>query len=394
MPEPWHDLPLRLVTPGFLGRFDDDDPKEPSLFRSRSPACAASWPTGSARWPEHTSATTSAGFTTSKPLSSALRKPKQAAARHQSSSAPGQSTHRSRHLGESDGLRYLMGLASPPNRRRRRRSHRRATWRPARSTSESAHTVHPRSTIFSSPPCGPCALSAASVHAPAGDSAPSPSRSLPNCPTRRFDPLWLRRDNIDDLPEVLACSAAAIDDLGFATGLDRTAAFKDAPLYACFAAGSYRHSEDDQDQLPRNPGRMAGRSRQHRHLALGIPHGADRRVPESLPPRGSPSQTYDDVVQPFLDNPAPPEEHRKDPSPQPPSAYPSLTATTKDDPAKTASPATPGHRRSTDRKPIRPPGLTPLAPGPARRNRLEAAITSLLQPMAPIRARRHPANQN
>lgn len=71
----------------------------------------------------------------------------------------------------------------------------------------------------------------------------------PELRTQRFDSIWLGRDKIDDLDQVLACVAAAIDDLGLAEGLDRVKAFKDAPLHPCFAAESYRHSEDDQDHL-------------------------------------------------------------------------------------------------------------------------------------------------
>lgn len=119
-----------------------------------------------------------------------------------------------------------------------------------------------------------------------------------------FDHAWLRRDNVDDLGPVVRCVAAAIEDLGIIAAASRGGSLAGLPRYPCFAANRYRHSADDEDQLPGLANGWTAALDRSGHWLWGFRHNKGRRITGTLVPTGVHSQSYTDVVQPFLDNPA------------------------------------------------------------------------------------------
>lgn len=96
----------------------------------------------------------------------------------------------------------------------------------------------------------------------------------------------------------------AISDLGHAAAREKLKP-PGLPGYPCFASRYYRHSRDDEDQLPggRNDWRDALDNagtwlREFRH-------DGNRRTPGPQPPVGTHSRTYTEVVQSFLNSSAP-----------------------------------------------------------------------------------------
>jgi hypothetical protein len=125
---------------------------------------------------------------------------------------------------------------------------------------------------------------------------------VPGLAVQNFDPTWLGRDSAADLSSVLGCVAATIGDIGVTAGTGHGKAPGDIPRYPCFAAGRYRCSADDEDQLRGTAGDWRASLDNAGTWFWGFRHGASRRIPGSQPPSGTHSQTYNDVVQPFLSN--------------------------------------------------------------------------------------------
>lgn len=296
MPEPWHDLPLRLVTPGFVGRFETADQKQATV-----PFPVPSLRGVLAYW-LRALAGAHVGNDTDR-----LHQVEAAvfgAAKADSSGGPSPIQLRAERVrltvfdsrNEPDGLRYLMGpgLTSNP---------------PARFLAPGTVSVRVRN--LGSPSIADLFLAALWALRAFGGIGARTRRGfgtlsiscVPEIALNRFNLAWLKRDQIDDLSDVISCVGAAISDLELTAGLDRDTAFRDAPLYPCFADGRFRHSADDDDRLRGTANDWRGALDNAGAWLWGFRHGANRRVPESQPPSGTHSQTYNDVVKPFLDNP-------------------------------------------------------------------------------------------
>ena len=299
MPEPWQDLPLGLITPGFLGRFDDADQKQvtvpfpvPSLrgvlaywLRALAGAHVGN-DTGRLHQIE------AAVFGAAKTESAGGQSPIQLRAERVRLTVFDL-------RGEPDGLRYLMGPGLTSK-----------TDPPPRYLAPGPVSVRVRN--LGSPPVADLFLGALwGLRAFGGIGARTRRgfgtfsvSGIPEIAQTRFDSAWLQRDEIDDLSEVIGCVGAAIGDLGLAASPDRDAASSGAPLYPCFVKGGYRHSADGDDQLPGPATDWRASLDRAGEWLWGFRHGGNRRVPESQPASGAHSQTYDDVVKPFLDRPS------------------------------------------------------------------------------------------
>ncbi len=302
MPEPWHDLPLRLVTPGFLGHFDSKDQTQatvpfpvPSLR-----GVLAYWLRALAG--AHVGNDTERLHDIEAAVFGAART--ESAGGHAGGQSPIQLRAERVRLtefavpGSADGLRYLMGPGLT------------ARGDPApRYLAPGPVGVRVRN--LGSAPVADLFLSALWALRTFGGIGARTRRGfgtlavagVPGLGTDGFDSAWLERDEVEDLGAVIACVGAAIGELGLAAGLDRRKAFGNAPLYPCFAAGSYRHSRDDEDQLSGTATNWLPALDNAGAWLWGFRHGASRRVPGSQPPSGTHSQSYNEVIQPFLNNP-------------------------------------------------------------------------------------------
>jgi CRISPR-associated protein Cmr1 len=148
--------------------------------------------------------------------------------------------------------------------------------------------------------------------------------------TGRFDPAWLARDTVADLDAVIGCAGSAISDLGIASGTVQ--ARGGVPSYPCFVPGQYQLGEDRLTQATdwRRALDITG------DLLFAFRHGADRPPNGPPPPRGTHSQSYTEVVQPFLNRrpqhqpliagalglPVPYSDHQGPPRPEDPQRKP------------------------------------------------------------------------
>jgi hypothetical protein len=174
---------------------------------------------------------------------------------------------------------------------------------------------------------------------------------VPSLELRRFEPDWLARDRADDLEAVLRRVAAAIGDLGVTIPSSDSQA--GTPPYPCFAHDCFRVSADDQDRLAGTKNDWPAALDNAGELFRGFRHGGNRRIPSSQPPSGTHSQTYTDVVQPFLNGgnphkpaiaaalglPIPYSDHQgRSPQGKPVQRYAMLDVRVDDVPARRASP--------------------------------------------------------
>ncbi len=296
MTDPWHDLGLRVVTPAFLGRFAVVDP---------GPAPApASFPVPSLRGVLAYWLRALAGAHLGDGLEQvhAVESAVFGAARTEHSGGPSPVQLRGGRVrftkltvdGSLSGLRYLMGpgLTSDP---------------PPRCLAPGQVELRVRN---SGPPAVADLFLAALWALRSFGGVGARTRrgfgtlaidQVPDLAVGQFDLAWLGRDRAGDLGPVLDCVAAAIRALG----IEPIAALADGvPRYPCFAASRYLLSADDEDRLPGAAGNWKPALNQAGDWLWAFRHGADRRVPESRPASGVHSQTYSDVVQPFLNNPA------------------------------------------------------------------------------------------
>ena len=298
MPEPWHELPLRLVTPAFLGHFDATDQNQavvpfpvPSLR-----GVLAYWLRALAG--AHVGNDTERLHDVEAAVFGAAR----------TDTSGGQSPIQLRACrvrltvfdfrDESDGVRYLMGPGLTAS-----------TDQPPRFLPPGSVSVRVRN--LGSPPAADLFLSALWALRTFGGIGARTRRgfgtlALPGVPeitTGSFDLAWLRRDQAGDLGAVIGCVGAAIGELRLAISLrpDKTA--EDAPLYPCFAANGYRCGSDDEDQLRGTATDWRSALDNTGTWLWGFRHGASRRIPQSQPARGAHSQSYDDVIKPYLDHP-------------------------------------------------------------------------------------------
>lgn len=297
MPEPWHELPVRMVTPGFLGRFDPDGHEHAVTVPFPVPSLRgvlAYWLRALAGAHlgndiDRLHNVEAAVFGAAKTESSGGQSPIHLRA--------GRVRFTAFDLREQpDGLRYLMGpglTSSPPPR------------------FLAPGPVNLRVRNLGSPSTADLFLSALWALRAFGGIGARTRRGfgtlsvaqVPGLATRRFDPAWLQRDTVDDINSVVACVGSAIDDLGFAADLGRDKARDVTPRYPCFAAGHYRHSSDDEDQLRGVAADWRAAFDNAGTWLWAFRHGASRHSPESPPVKGAHSQTYEDVVKPFLDTP-------------------------------------------------------------------------------------------
>jgi hypothetical protein len=290
---PWTDLPLRTVTPAFLGRFDQVEAK-PAEVPFPVPSLRgvlAYWLRALAG--AHVGASTSLLHD----VESALF----GAARAGSAGGPSPIQLRARRVRLSeypvaraeDGLRYLMGpgltaAKEPPPR----------CLAPGplelrvRNVGKPAHADLFLAALWALRTFGGIgARTRRGFGTFAIDHAPSMD-------IRRFDPGWLTRDAAGDLNAVLGCVAAAIGDLGFAGASRGAGPTGVPPRYPCFAPGYYRYSPDEEAELSRARSWSAALGAAGDRL-WRFRHDEDMTNP-GPPPRGTHSQTYTDVVQPFL----------------------------------------------------------------------------------------------
>jgi hypothetical protein len=296
MKEPWHDLTLRVVTPAFLGRFDSGDPQTaavpfpvPSLrgvlaYWLRALAGAR---LGNAIDQLHD--VESAVFGSARTERSGGPSPIQIrGGRVRLSVLPADRT--------PDGMRYLMGPGLTSGSQ------------PPRCLTPGPLELRVRN--LGTPASADLFLAALwALHAFGGVGARTRRGfgtlavdHVPSLAIQRFDPAWLGRDSAADLASVIACVVETISDLGVATGGSRSKAHDDVPHYPCFAAGRYRFSADEEDQLYGTAGDWRAALDNAGTWFWGFRHGASRRIPGSQPPSGTHSQTYNDVVRPFLDH--------------------------------------------------------------------------------------------
>jgi len=297
MKEPWHDLTLRVVTPAFLGRFDSEDPQlvaapfpVPSLrgvlaYWLRALAGAH---LGNAIGRLHE--VESAVFGSARTDESGGPSPIQLrGGRVRLSVLPADRAH--------DGMRYLMGPGLTSG------------GEPPRCLTPGPLELRIRN--LGTPASADLFLAALWALRTFGGVGARTRRGFgtlavdhaPSLAVRNFDPAWLGRDAVADLGPVLSCVAATMGDIGVtSTTADRGRAIDDLPRYPCFAAGRYRFSPDDEDQLQGTAGDWRAPLDNAGTWLWGFRHGASRRIPGSQPPSGTHSQTYNDVVQPFLNH--------------------------------------------------------------------------------------------
>jgi hypothetical protein len=290
----WHDLPLRTITPAFLGRFDVTDP-EPAEVPFPVPGLRgvlAYWlralagaylgnRTGRLHDVECAVFGAARAGNAGGPSPILLRADRVRLAAF--------SIDRTR----DDGLRYLMGpgltdLKKPPPRYLEPGE---VTLR-VRNNGMQAH-----GDLFLAALWALRAFGGIGARSRRGFGTVAVDH-IPDLPIRHFDPVWLSRDTVADLDDVIGCVTSAISDLGFGLGAG-TAAANATPHYPCFAPGHCRHSGQAEDELTRTGGWRAALDTAGGML-WGFRHGASRRT-LSPPPPGTHSDGYTDVVQPFLD---------------------------------------------------------------------------------------------
>jgi hypothetical protein len=298
MPEPWHELPLRLVTPAFLGHFDATDQKQaiapfpvPSLRGVLAYWLRALAGAHVGNDTERLHDVEAAVFGAAKTDTSGGQSPIQLRAGRVRLTV---FDFRS----EADGLRYLMGPGLTAS-----------TDQPPRFLAPGAVSVRVRN--LGSAPVADLFLGALWALRTFGGIGARTRRGfgtlalsgIPQIPTASFDPAWMQRDHADDLAAVIGCVGSAISELKLMAGHDRDEAFRDAPLYPCFAAGGYRCGSDAEDQLPGTAADWRAALDTAGTWLWGFRHGASRRLPGSQPAKGTHTQSYNDVIKPYLDHP-------------------------------------------------------------------------------------------
>jgi hypothetical protein len=307
MTAPWHDLHLRTVTPAFLGRFDTADPRPASLpfpvpslrgvlaYWLRALAGAH---VGNDIGALH--AVESAAFGAARVGDSGGHSPiLLRVGRVEFTEFPAATA--------GEGLRYLMGpglLVTKPHQNQP----------PYRCLLPQGTARLPQSTLrlrvrnTGLPAHADLFLSALWALRTFGGIGARARRGLgtlavdqvpESLAIGRFDPAWLTRDTVADLDAVVGCVGSAISDLGITSSTAHT--HSGPPSYPCFIPGQYQHSPPGEGRLI--PGAdwrraldIAG------DLLFGFRHGANRWAGDPQPPRGTHSQTYTEVVQPFLNH--------------------------------------------------------------------------------------------
>ncbi len=298
MTAPWHDLHLRTVTPAFLGRFDVTGPGPAQL----------PFPVPSLRGVLAYWLRALAGAHVGNDIGRlhAVESALFGAARSGDSGGPSPILLRAGRVQftefpaatAGEGSRYLMGPGLLVTKKQEDQPPYRCLLPPSeiplrvRNTGVPAHAD-----LFLSALWALRTFGGVGARARRGFGTLAVDEVPESLATGRFDPAWLVGDTVADLEAVLRCVGPAISDLGIAAGTAQTEG--GLPSYPCFVPGQYQHSSPAED-------RLAAAADWRRALDItgdmlfAFRHGANRRAGDPQPPRGTHSQTYTDVVQPFL----------------------------------------------------------------------------------------------